>query len=439
MLAYGLSNRLWLGCILIAVFVTAPYQSFAIPQTDIDTTTIDTSATDFSTEALPRVYLDCNSCDKNYIREEINFINYVRDQKQADIHVFITTTGTGGGGTKYEVSFIGREKFEDLNFDLSFDTGPNATSDDERKELVETIKKGLLPFMAGTPIQSALSVNFDMPEDFEQTSRSTDDPWNRWTFEIYAGSLNLNLESNQKKFGSRWGVYADHVTEDWKIRFRPYFNYDYEEIDQGDDEPPVISRRHRHGINSFAIKSLDQHWSAGVFGRYLTRKDQNIHHEVEAGPGVEYSLLPYSEATRKAITFTYRINYLDRKYYRETIYGKTSENLLNQSFEIGSSFEQPWGEINSFVKGSHYLHDISHARLQIFGDISIRISEGFSVSFWADYQIIRDQLSLPANDASLEDILLSQQELQTDYFLYTSIALTYTFGSEFTNVVNTRF
>ena len=440
MFAFGfLTRRFQVIGILLAVMAVYPQVSFAIQPSDTDTTATDTTYNDFQTEQLLRVYLDCDHCDRNFIREEINFINYVRDPEQADIHLFITTAGTGGGGTKYEISFIGQKEFERMSFELSLDTDPNATPDDRRRELVKILKKGLMPYMASTPLQDAFSVQFESPEEFDQVSRTEDDPWNHWTFELYAGSLNLRLESNQKNFGSRWGVYANHVTEDWKIRFRPYFNYHYEEIDQGDDEETVVSRRHRHGINSYAIKSLDQHWSAGIFGRYLTRKDQNIHHELEVGPGAEYSLLPYDEATRKSITFTYRFNYLDRKYYKPTIYRKTSEELLNHSFEIGSSFEQPWGYIHSFVKGSHYLHDFSHARFQIFGNISVRISEGFSVRFLADYQIIRDQLSLPVQKASLEDILLAQQEIQTDYYLYTSIALTYTFGSDFTNVVNTRF
>ena len=46
-----------------------------------------------------RVFLDCASCDENYIRTEITFVNYVRDRTLADVHVLITTQATGGGGT----------------------------------------------------------------------------------------------------------------------------------------------------------------------------------------------------------------------------------------------------------------------------------------------------------------------------------------------------
>jgi len=35
----------------------------------------------------PKVFLDCPSCDSNYIRTEITFVNYVRDRKEADVHI----------------------------------------------------------------------------------------------------------------------------------------------------------------------------------------------------------------------------------------------------------------------------------------------------------------------------------------------------------------
>ncbi len=44
------------------------------------------------------VYLDCKRCDTEYIRQEITFINYVRDWRDSDVHVLVTTERTGSGG-----------------------------------------------------------------------------------------------------------------------------------------------------------------------------------------------------------------------------------------------------------------------------------------------------------------------------------------------------
>jgi hypothetical protein len=46
---------------------------------------------------------------------------------------------------------------------------------------------------------------------------------------------------------------------------------------------------------------------------------------------------------------------------------------------------------------------------------------------------------LPKGEASLEEVLLRQRELATDYSFSGSVAITYTFGSKFANIVNTRF
>jgi hypothetical protein len=58
-------------------------------------------------EGALKVFLDCDWCDEQYFRTEVTFIDYMRDRKDADVHVLVTTQGTGGGGTEYTLKFIG--------------------------------------------------------------------------------------------------------------------------------------------------------------------------------------------------------------------------------------------------------------------------------------------------------------------------------------------
>ena len=52
---------------------------------------------------------------------------------------------------------------------------------------------------------------------------------------------------------------------------------------------------------------------------------------------------------------------------------------------------------------------------------------------------MKDLISVAADaDATVEEILLSRRQLQTDYTYSTSVSLSYTFGSIFNNVVNPR-
>ena len=55
-----------------------------------------------------RMFLDCNySCDEAFLRKEITFVDWMRDRKDADVHVLVTTQSTGGGGTEFTLKFIG--------------------------------------------------------------------------------------------------------------------------------------------------------------------------------------------------------------------------------------------------------------------------------------------------------------------------------------------
>ncbi|MFO7621559.1 MAG: hypothetical protein R6W81_09890, partial [Bacteroidales bacterium] len=45
-----------------------------------------------------RVFLDCRTCDMNYTRQEIPYVNYVRDVKEAQVFVLVTDQNAASGG-----------------------------------------------------------------------------------------------------------------------------------------------------------------------------------------------------------------------------------------------------------------------------------------------------------------------------------------------------
>jgi len=405
------------------------------------TTPIDTlrkiSAT--TSAQVPEVYLDCRRCDFDYIRKELNFVNYVRDPNQADIHVFVTDQKTGDGGRMYEFSFFGRRGFSGTEYTLKHFIGRYATSDETREALVRFLKLGFASYMLQTSQATNFTVKYTKNGETENDKISVEDPWNNWVFQAYLGRIQLDMESNKNEFYSRWGFFADKVTEEWKFRIRPYFNYDQTKIQTTAQADPVISKRHRGGLDTYAIKSLGEHWSAGVFGNYFTFTGRNIKHEFRFTPGIEYSILPYEMATRKSITFTYLLGYSYFDYYRETVFGKTSESLFNHQLKGMVNIKKPWGNVETGFVGSHYFHDFSRRRIEFYGQLSVRVVEGLSVSFQTDYNVVHDQLALPRGEATLEEVLLKQRELATNFSLSSSIAISYTFGSKYANIVNTRF
>jgi hypothetical protein len=103
-------------------------------------------------KTAPKVFLDAVRIDMDYIRTEITFVNYVRDRKEADVHVLITQQRTGGGGREYTLAFIGLNTYDDLKNELKFYSNRTETEDEIRKGLVQMLKLGLAPYAARTPI-----------------------------------------------------------------------------------------------------------------------------------------------------------------------------------------------------------------------------------------------------------------------------------------------
>lgn len=422
----------------IGMVIYFPDAAIAQVPGNVESDTLNNESAEYNTNRAPFVYIDCSFCDFDHIRSELTFVNYVRDPEQADIHIFITRTSMVRGGAEYEISLIGQRVFSDIQFDLKYVAQRNATTSEIRNGLNRMLFSALMPYMSQTSLSSSFSLMHE-PDDLEITEiEAPEDPWNYWIFEAYVGSISLGLESNKTDFDSRWGIFADRVTEEWKLRIRPYFNYTFVEIEQSEGED-VTSSVQRHGLDTYAIKSINQHWSVGLFTDYITRNDRNIRHRIEVLPGIEYSFYPYRMATRKAVTLQYQIGYSYFDFFDTTIFGQDTQHLFSHQLRGAVDVEQPWGSISGGLIGSHYFHDTSLRRAVFFGGFSVRILEGLSVRFQTNFQMIQDQITLRAGDASLEDILLQRRELATDFSLSGSFAVTYTFGSEFANIVNTRF
>ena len=127
----------------------------------------------------------------------------------------------------------------------------------------------------------------------------------------------------------------------------------------------------------------------------------------------------------------YKIGYRKNNYQSKTIYGKNDEFLGTHSFAFKTRYRQNWGDIYSRFSFFTYLHDNSKNRLTFDNYLNIRIFEGFSLRLGAEIRFIRDQINLAAGQASIEDLLLQQRSIATDFYNEFRLGLTYTFGSAF--------
>jgi hypothetical protein len=382
-----------------------------------------------------RVFLDCRSCDENYLRTEITFINYVRDRTDADLHVLVTTQGTGGGGTEYTIKFIGLGRFTGIDQSLAYVAPQTNTADETRQGFAATFKLGLVRYVAETPLASKLTVSFEAPK--EGTAAVVRDPWNFWIFRVGV-SGHLRGEESQSGQNFDGSLSASRTTDNWKMDFGVRYGYNREKFTLEEGEIfTTISRE--SNAQALVVKSLTKHWSAGLTAAIQSSTFRNYDLRARAAPGIEYNVFPYSESTRRILTAVYTIGLETADYQEETIYGSTSENLLNHQIEGSLNLRQPWGTASASAAFSQYLNDPDKYRISAFGSLEIRLFKGFSVEVFGDASRRRDQLSLRRGDATNEEILVRQRELATGYQYFFGFGISYSFGSIYNNVVNPRF
>ena len=102
---------------------------------------------------LVRLFMDCqgSGCrDSDFFRTEIQFVNWVRDRRDSDVHLLITSQTTGAGGRAYDLFFIGQERFENMADTLTYFSEVNASSDDTRRGLASIIKICLMRYVGLT-------------------------------------------------------------------------------------------------------------------------------------------------------------------------------------------------------------------------------------------------------------------------------------------------
>ena len=383
-------------------------------------------------KGAPKIFLDCRRCDHDFIKKEIPFVNYVWDRKEADVHVLVTTQRTGAGGTEYTMTFIGQEEYANIQDTLKYVSKRIDTREETRRGMVRVLKMGLIPYIARTPIAELISILFEE----KVLPTAVEDRWNFWVFHI---SLNGSLDGEKlsKYVSLRGNLSASRITPESKLRMGFYANFNESNFDI--EEETISSYSDRKSFSGLYVKSISDHWSIGAWLSAYSSTYNNIALSLSPTPAIEYNLFPYSESTRRQLRFLYRIGYSFSRYEEETIYEKTSESLFSESLSITFELKEPWGNASTTLTGSHYFHDFSINRLELFGHLSLRVFKGLSLSMWGGFTAIHDQLSLPLGKATLDEILLQRKELETNFEYFASIGFSYTFGSVYSNVVNPRF
>jgi len=383
-----------------------------------------------------RVFLDCRACDESYIRTEITFVNYVRERTAADVHLLVTTQGTGGGGIEYSLKFIGLGRFRGVESLLVYSSPGTATLHERRRGLVSILKLGLVRYVAETPLASRLTLRFEEPQG-QPAPVLARDPWNFWVFRA-GGSGGFDGEAATSLRNLSANVSANRTTDGWKILLNAFGNNRTQRFTLSDGSTFTAARRNYDGRMLIA-KSLTPHWSIGATGALAASTFTNYDFRSRVGPGIEYNIFPYRDSTRRLLTLYYTAGVQTADYTEETIYGRLNEVLFDHQFELSMALRQPWGTASAALDTSHFLNRSGNYRITAYGGMDVRLFKGFSLNLDGRIARRRDQMSLRRGTASVEEILVRQRELATDYSYDIGFGVSYSFGSLFNNVVNPRF
>ena len=407
-----------------------------------------TPASTQTTDDLPRVFLDCqaNGCDDDFLRTELTWLNFVRDRTLAIVHILATSQSTGSGGTELTVAFIGLGAMS-AKVDTIVAISPQSDTFDERRQLVRrVVSQGMLRFVANMPLASRLSVAYRAPTTGIVTSatRGARDKWNLWVFRIGGGSF-FNGEESYKYYNINGSIEARRTTAANKtfISFRGNKNEDRYTI-PGDPEQNIpdevlVTKRRNYNAEALWVKSLNDHWSAGVQANASSSITSNLELGTRFGPAIEFDVFPYSESTRRQVVARYSVGVKSLDYDSLTIYNELKETRPDHRLSLGGEATQPWGGFYGSVTASQYLNEPSKYRIDGYAGMNWRIVRGLNIGFDMGYTKLRDQLNLKRGTATQEEVLLRLRQLATGYYYYGSINISYTFGSVFSNVVNPRF
>jgi hypothetical protein len=386
--------------------------------------------------AQMKVFLDCESCFADFLRSEIEFVDYVRDRTEAEVHVLITRAQTGSGGAEYTLAFIGGGRFQGVTHTLKTVTESSDTDDIIRRQLATSARAGLLYFLTRDAVPPGLAIDVELGSEAQRPAVAGD-RWNNWVFSL-EGSASFDGEESSRDRQLGLSGSADRITPDWKITFGAEIDHEVEEFDL-DEEDPVKAVRRERDFNWLVVKALGEHWSAGARGEIESSTFDNVELAVAAAPAVEFNFFPYSMYTRRQLRAQYAIGVTWFQYYEETLYGKLEETLPSHELSLTLEQRERWGSVEASLEWSQYLHDLSKNRLEAAGEISLRVARGLSVAAEVNASRIRDQLSIPARGATDEEVLLRLRRLESGYEYSVSFSLTYTFGSIFSSIVNPRF
>jgi hypothetical protein len=344
---------------------------------------------------------------------------------------------TGSGGREVWLYIDANERFSGSQDTITYFVQPDVSDSDEKEALVSALKKAFLPFIMETSLINQMDYSIKRDENGHKTQLpQVEDRFNNWVYRI-SGSGSISGEESYKRNRITGSLSMSKVTE--ANKFSIYGRADYNESKFDIDEGALVSIIRSWRGSSTYVKSISPHWSVGGEAYISSSTYSNLNLSLTGRPAIEYSYFPYAEANKRQLTFFYRVGPTYQDYTVETIFDKTEEWVFRESLDVGYKQLEKWGTVFLGIEADNYLHDFSLFRVSVNPELEWNVFKGFSVDLGGYLSYIRDQITIPKEDASNTEILLRIKQLKTNYEYFTYFGVSYRFGSTSNNIVNPRF
>ncbi len=385
------------------------------------------------------VYINCISCDFQYLKENMSYLNFSREPETADVYIIVTSLPTGSGGEEFLMELAGRQRFAAIHDTLRFTTGADMTRSGIRNLMLDRLKTALVPFLLKTSFADNITVSFDKTNESYQNDET--DKWRNWLFAIgFSGSV--HEEKSFSHLSVNPSIDVSKITPDIKIEMASHVDFNRNTYRFWENDSLVdsfVSAMKDFGLSGLIVKSAGDH--AGIGGLVSVKSSlfYNLKKQIIVAPAFEYNLYKYKEASRKQLVIRYIAGYEHSDYVAPTIEGNLHNRLFWHEMTIGFSVVEKFGTIDATIRGSNYLHDVSCYDLGAGFMADINICKGFSVITNFNVEYRRNQISLQGGNLSPESQLLGIQEMETEFSFNAGIGFSFRFGSINNNTVNPRF
>ena len=170
------------------------------------------------------MYYDCNDCDVTFIKQNLDYVEFVRDRQYADIHLLVVSQRNGSGGDEVSLQFIGLNEFSKLTDTLKYSTNPDMTSDDKRKEQLRYLEFGLMRFLIEKGLESQIELTFK--ESNDTLEDGVEDPWKNWVFRLSASGW-FNGQETSSNSNMNASISAKRITDNNKFNLWTNLNQNW--------------------------------------------------------------------------------------------------------------------------------------------------------------------------------------------------------------------